>query len=89
MLNCVPLTKKNYQICKESKMRQEDTEVKDEIMLGREGVNSEYILSWLTALLGNLLADTCQESLHLDEQWEVRLGTELRIYGCFTNYLQI
>ena len=58
-------------------------------MLGREGVSSEYMLSWLTALLANLLADTCQQSLHPDEQWEIRLATELCIYGCITNYLQI
>lgn len=39
-------------------------------MLDTEGVRSKYILNWLTTLLANLLADTCQESLHLDEQWE-------------------
>lgn len=48
----------------------EGAEVKYEIMLGTEGVGSKYILNWLTTLLANLLADTCQESLHLDEQWE-------------------
>lgn len=49
-------------------------------------VSRKYVFNWLTAQLTNLLIDTCQESFHLDGQWEIRLGVELLIYRLITNY---